>query len=617
MTGSLEGPLPLGRVLGTLYGCGGTLALLWTLVPHRHDGGDRVVVAMALLAIALGVVLRARAGALPAWSLHAALAVIQLVIGTAYAAEADPASDVRLFFLWAAPYAASYFGARAAAAHLLWTATVLVVCLATMPEPVRGEGVPVAMMLLGTLTATAVLAARAAGGMRRAEAGQRHDATHDQLTGLANRRRLVDVLAARTNPHDAAPGALVLLDLDGFKSVNDRYGHGVGDDLLRAVGADLVGAVRETDLVCRLGGDEFAVAVAGPVDGAAALDIAARAVAAASAARTTTAPTAAVRCSAGVRLLAPGLAPSAALRDADTALYASKREGTARPHTWVPGMRAGGAVELDLADDLRESLRSGQLHLLHQPVVDIETMRVRGIEVLARWTHPVRGPVPPDQFVPCAERAGLAPDLTRWVLRTAFAHSAMWPSAPDGARINVAVNISALQLADLGIVDDVRDALASSGTSASDVVLEVTETAAVVDLAVARRTLEALADLGVGLALDDFGTGFSSLTHVQALPFDILKVDRSFVAAAAAGDKRAVATIAAVGALAVRLGVDVVAEGVEDLAQLPALRSLGCGYAQGYAIARPMEPGAIAAALADRPYEAWVIGQERQSVPVA
>jgi EAL domain-containing protein (putative c-di-GMP-specific phosphodiesterase class I) len=271
-------------------------------------------------------------------------------------------------------------------------------------------------------------------------------------------------------------------------------------------------------------------------------------------------------------------------------------------------MRPDGAEHLELAEDLRQGLRSGQLSLVYQPVVDISTLRVRGIEVLARWRHPVRGQVPPDRFVPCAERAGLVGELTRWVLRTACAQAAQWPAAADGARVNLAVNISALQLGDLRIVSDVRDALAESGTSPGDLVLEVTETAAVVDLACARRTLDALGELGVGLALDDFGTGYSSLSHVLALPFQILKVDRSFVSARAKGDRRALATIAAVCALADRLGVDVVAEGVEDVAELAELSALGCGYAQGFGLSRPISPAAVSEALAAQGPAGWVLG---------
>jgi EAL domain-containing protein (putative c-di-GMP-specific phosphodiesterase class I) len=227
----------------------------------------------------------------------------------------------------------------------------------------------------------------------------------------------------------------------------------------------------------------------------------------------------------------------------------------------------------------------------------------------------VRGDVPPEVFVACAERSGLAGDLTRWVLRTACAQASRWPDGVDGSRVNLALNISAVQLADLGVVEDVRRALAVSGLPADGLVLEVTETAEVVDLSLAQHTLEALAQLGVALALDDFGTGHSSLTHVHALPFHVLKIDRSFVAAAAAGDRRALATIAAVGALARGLDVDVVAEGVEDLRQLADLRAAGCGYAQGYGLSRPLEADVVRAALCPPQPGGWVLGGPLVAAP--
>jgi EAL domain-containing protein (putative c-di-GMP-specific phosphodiesterase class I) len=260
-------------------------------------------------------------------------------------------------------------------------------------------------------------------------------------------------------------------------------------------------------------------------------------------------------------------------------------------------MRHDGAEQQEMADDLREGLLTGQLHLVYQPVVDISTMRVRGLEALARWSHPDRGDVPPDQFIPCAERAGLIGDVTRWVLRTAFQEASTWQAGPDGTVPNLAVNISAVQLADVGIVEDLRAVLAETTMPLGGLVLEVTETAAVVDLDCARHTLELLAALGVTLALDDFGTGYSSLSHVHALPFQILKVDRTFVSACREGDRRAVATIAAVGALAAQISVDVVAEGVEHTWELPALRALGCGYAQGYGLSRPLTPSAGTSSL--------------------
>jgi diguanylate cyclase (GGDEF)-like protein len=409
----------------------------------------------------------------------------------------------------------------------------------------------------------------------------------------------------------------VLFDLDGFKAVNDQYGHARGDDVLREV-ADRLSAVSGAEAtVCRLGGDEFAVVVRDMQDESDARAFAQRAADAAATlvgadsfgAEPSDRPLP-VRVSAGVRLLgADATSPTAALRDADVALYASKTEAQANAKAWREGMRRNGTVD-ELSEDLRLALRDGSLRVVYQPVVEAETLRVRGVEALARWRDPVRGDVPPDVFVACAERSGMARELTRWVLRTACEEARHWPVGLDGTSVKLAVNISAVQLGDPGIVHDVREVLAESGVAASNLALEVTETAEVVDLRNAERTLTALAELGLALALDDFGTGFSSLTHVQALPFHILKIDRSFVAAAAAGDRRALATIAAVGALAERLDVDVVAEGVEDARQLGDLRSLGCGFAQGFGLCRPVEADVVRAALSPPRPGGWTLASD-------
>ncbi len=454
-----------------------------------------------------------------------------------------------------------------------------------------------AMELLAAQTATTL-------AMVRSLEDLAEQATRDPLTGLYNRRRLVEALEQESTA-DRGDAALVLLDLDGFKAINDHHGHGVGDEVLCAVAGRLSRSARPADLVCRLGGDEFAILVRGVGSTGQAAVVADRFVDAvkgesADGARPT------VGVSAGVRWIV-GASASQLLVDADVALYAAKRAGRGKAVVWDAALRADELAEDALVADLRQALDQGALTLAYQPVADIRSGRVRGVEALARWHHPVRGPVPPSTFVPCAERAGLARDLTRWVLRTALTAATSWTGADDGEDIKIALNISASQLADDGVVHDVRQALETCGLPAERVILEVTETAEVVDLARAKQTLDALVELGVALALDDFGTGFSSLSHVQALPFHILKVDRSFVAAAALGDRRAIATIAAVCALAARIGVDVVAEGVEDLAQLPELVGLGCNHVQGYALARPCPESEVALALSTQRDTGWIL----------
>lgn len=618
--------MPLGRVLGWLYVTGAGTGLVWLALPHRPDRADHVLLGMVALAAVLGAALVRTARRVPVALLHGALLAIQLVIGVAYVVGGVPDNDARLFFLWATPYAALYCGWRAAAGHLVWTGAVVVACLVLMPATAGRNAVASGFALLMTLAATSVLAMGAAAALRAAEATQRHDATHDLLTGLGNRRRLLEELQETVAaPPDPAgySCALVLLSLDGFTRVNDRYGYAAGDALLREISRLLAGVLRPEDLACRLGGDGFALVLHHLTDASSALAVAERAVAVAAGASVPAAPGLTVGASAGVRLLEDGLSASAALREADAALYAAKHARHSGPHLWTVGLRHDDLDQAELAEDLRAELRAaqdgparvGQLRLVYMPIVDVVTLRVTGMESLARWRHPTRGDVPPEEFVGCAERAGLIGELTRWVLAEALTQAASW-SLGSGRRIQIGVNISALQLGDLRIVDDVRDALACTALRPASLVLEVTETAAVDDLSAARRTLTALADLGLALALDDFGTGYSSLTYVQALPFDVLKVDRSFVGAAAAGDRRAVATIAAVGALAAQLQVDVVAEGVEDPAQLLALRTLGCGYAQGFGLSRPLEARAVTAALTAAGGERWTLEGSLPAVAV-
>ena len=275
---------------------------------------------------------------------------------------------------------------------------------------------------------------------------------------------------------------------------------------------------------------------------------------------------------------------------------------------WEPALRQEAVDQGALVDDLLSALAADELHMVYQPVVDTKSLDVVGVEALARWTHPRRGVVPPAVFVAAAERAGAVGELTRWVLRTVTAQAAQWPSW-----LKVGLNVSGAQLHAQDLPTDVARALEASGLDPGRLVIEVTETFAVGDLDRAGRTLRALADLGVVLALDDFGTGHSSLTHAHALPFDILKIDRSFVAASAAGDKRAKALVAAVAALGAGLGVDVVAEGVEDATAMQALTDLGCRFAQGFGLSRPLEP-AVVTALAQAPVR-WAAGRALSGLP--
>jgi diguanylate cyclase (GGDEF)-like protein len=348
----------LGRTLGVLYVCGGLVAVLWLQAPHGGPRGDGTVLTMAVLAVVLGAVLTACAQRLTATSLHLVLAVIQLVIAVACVATARTDTDLRLFFLWATPYSALSFGPRAAAAHLAWTSLVATAAVVAVPGPVPRSAAAGLLLLLSTLCAAAVLVGVAARVLRRAEQVQRRQAASDALTGLGNRRTLLEALGEPAGP---GVSALVLLDLDGFKAVNDRYGHARGDEVLQEVAARLTGVVRAGDVVCRLGGDEFAVVVRGLRDEQDARSLAERVsevvdllvdaqhVAADRASRPLP-----VRASTGVRLLGPdGPDPTTALRQADVALYASKTAGRATVVLWHDGMRRAGEELDELSEDLR------------------------------------------------------------------------------------------------------------------------------------------------------------------------------------------------------------------------------------------------------------------------
>lgn len=598
------------RALAVLYTAGGTVALACSALPRPQEGLG-VLRTMALAAVLLGVALATPRAARLGRGLHLAIGVIQIVIGTAYVAGGSPDGDTRLFFVWATPYAALFFSRRAAAAHMAWTGAVLAAALALMPAPTHPRAVAVGALTGATVLASGLLVASVAGALAAAEARARHESLHDPLTGLANRRQLT-VALERAVGSPAPLAALVVLDLDHFKAVNDRYGHAEGDRVLQRVAALLQGAVRAGDLACRLGGDEFALLVQGRLAADEVMGLVHRVVGAV----TGLGPDGGRTClgaSAGVRLLGlPGAEDvEAVLLDADHALYAAKDGGRGGAALWDAGLRADVHEAAALTEELRAALAGGDLRLVYQPVLELDTLRICGVEALARWRSPSRGEVGPDVFVRLAEEGGLVRDLTRFVLATACEQAARWPAAQAGHLVTLAVNVSAAQLGDHRVVDDVRHALARSGLVPSRLVLEVTETVELGDLASAQVTLEALTALGVSLALDDFGTGHSSLTHVLALPFHILKVDRTFVGAAARGDRRAVATVAAVGELAARLGVEVVAEGVEDRAHLPALALLGCSHAQGFALSRPLPPEQVASAVAAQAPKGWFLEPDR------
>jgi diguanylate cyclase (GGDEF)-like protein len=423
-------------------------------------------------------------------------------------------------------------------------------------------------------------------------------ASSDALTGLANRRALHDALEQPAR--DGAAHAVLMLDLDGFKAVNDAHGHVAGDALLRAVAARLDGHMRRGDRLARLGGDEFAVLIAaGPQASPEQLAEGARALAA----RLVAALAEPFELGAGIGLVRIGtslgiaLAPQhghgaeALLHAADLALYRAKQEGRGRLVVFERGMEEASRARAELQAELRLAIAAEAIEPHYQPVVTLSDGRVVGQEMLARWTHPRLGAVPPSEFIPLAEQLGLIAPLTRSLLLRGCAEAA---ARADGQRL--AVNISPLLLSEPDwLLRTLREALAVSGLAPERLEIELTETALVGDLDVARDAVEAIRALGVSVALDDFGTGYSGLRLLSQLPVDRLKIDAGFVRQMHA-DAASARIVASVIALAQGLGIGVVAEGVEQSDEARSLRALGCEEGQGWLFGRPGRPQPATAA---------------------
>jgi len=411
-----------------------------------------------------------------------------------------------------------------------------------------------------------------------------HAARHDALTGLPNRRYIRELLdEALVNLRtSSAPCALMLIDLDRFKAVNDTLGHEAGDALLLDVGNRLHQVLPEGARAGRLGGDEFAAVVSG-LEQPELERIAAQIVATLSEPYAVVGSTANIGASVGI---ATGTAEAATVdlltRNADLALYSSKRHGRGKYTVFTPEMLQDAEERRILEADLRTALVDRQFSIAYQPIVDADRNQVVAFEALLRWQHPTRGEVSPDVFIPIAEEAGLIRPIGEWVLRTACAEAARWPE-----NVKLAINLSAIQVEAEGLLASVVSAIAQSGVSAERLEFEVTESVYLREGPAAAKTLEALKSLGVGLALDDFGTGYSSLGYLQRADFSKIKIDRSFVKAAANGCQEALAIIQAIVSMAHGLNMTTTAEGVETEEERRLVRELGCDQIQGFLVGRP------------------------------
>ena len=427
---------------------------------------------------------------------------------------------------------------------------------------------------------------------RKALEAVTHQAFHDPLTDLPNRVLFTDrvdqALRRRATEGDELV-AVLILDLDDFKTVNDSLGHEAGDRLLVEVAARLHSCVRMTDTIARLAGDEFAILV-DDLDGVEdAVAVATRIRAVLEHPVEIEGVEMFVRASVGIAVGGgPETSPEGLIRDADVALYAAKSRGKSGFEIFATEMRAAVVNKLELKADLRRALEREEFVVYYQPCIRLADFAIVGAEALIRWRHRDRGLVGPGEFIPIAEETGLIVPIGRWVLAQACEAAARWAARyPEAGPQTVRANLSARQLQDPGLVEDVAEILAANGLSAELLGLEITESSLVEDPELVERRLGALRTLGIRLAIDDFGTGYSSLSYLQRFPIDIIKIDKSFVAGVGRTDEES-AMARAIIELAHNLGMETIAEGVERPEQVNAVRRLRCAYAQGYHFSPPL-----------------------------
>jgi diguanylate cyclase (GGDEF)-like protein len=431
-----------------------------------------------------------------------------------------------------------------------------------------------------------------------------HNAFHDGLTGLANRALFIDHLKlalGRAERHEAYRFAVLFLDLDRFKFVNDSLGHTAGDQLLVAIARRLETIVRPGDTVSRLGGDEFTALLDDLKDAGEAESVAERLQRELAIPFNLGGHEVFITVSIGVAVSATGYQrPEDILQDADTAMYRAKRLGKARHEVFEQGMRAHAADVLGLERDMRQAIERRELFLEYQPIVSLGTGVLRGFEALVRWRHPERGVIPPLKFIPIAEETGQIIPLGLWVLREACRQMRRWRDlSPAGEPLTMSVNLSGKQFMQSDLLGQIQGVLMDTGLDPRSLKLEITETVVMDNIETATRTLEQLRALGVELSIDDFGTGYSSLSYLQSFPVSTLKIDRSFVSRMTESDGTA-EIVRTIMSLARSLGMDVVAEGVETEGQRARLTDMDCEFGQGYYFSMPMGEEDVEAFLLGR-----------------
>ncbi|WP_337063375.1 putative bifunctional diguanylate cyclase/phosphodiesterase [Kineococcus sp. G2] len=590
---------------------------------HREEAMPwSLALAPGINAVLLGAllwILHSRSRLLPAMALIVAgglgCLTYDLVVtlsGARVALGGDPVqalgvANMLLFGLAALHPSMTALGGPRALRHVRRPSSQLLLLVPTALVPVlllgahalgAGLRLPAAVLTAVSALVTLAVLLRALTVLRETERG----AEHDPLTGLLNRRGLTRAYARTAGGRGAAGTGgtesrmVVWIDLDDFKHVNDRYGHSSGDTLLIATAARLREAVGERGVVARHGGDEFIVLLDSFPDveavGRAALRVLGEPVDVGGRALNVTA-------SIGVVEAAPGDDLERVLADADIAMYAAKRSGKSTTQLFQPDLREEALTAVALVEDLRSLLRegdgsAGELFVVYQPVVDLADGSVSGAEALARWRHPLRGVVPPDDFLGLAEHEGLGAVVDELVLHRALAQLRLWEET--GRRgLSVSVNLGRSSMCDPQLAERVLDALATHRVPAQQLHLEITEHDALPDDEEIRTRLHRLVDAGVSVSLDDFGVGYTSLSYLRRYPVRVLKLDRSLVAP---DDATARSLRAGITALATSLGLAVVAEGIETAAQAEEARRLGVRFGQGYHFARPLEPEAFTGLLA-------------------
>ena len=454
------------------------------------------------------------------------------------------------------------------------------------------------------LVVVALIAYMLSSSLNRAYDESRHQALHDALTGLPNRALFINRLQQSIDRKSREPGtsAVLYMDLDQFKVINDSLGHEAGDELLIEVAHRLQSCLRPTDTAARLGGDEFTILldeISGPAD---AIKVAERVASALKSPFTLGENQVFVTTSVGISLgTSDQTKPNDLLRDADVAMYEAKKEGKARYKMFDSAMHAQALQRLRMENGLRRAIEQDQLRVHYQPKISLATGRIVGMEALVRWEHPVRGLVPPGEFIPLAEETALINPLGHWVLREACRQTKQWrDDFPEAENMVMSVNLSVRQFQQPNLVGDLAEILRQTGLPAHALQLEITESVVTDDVYYAVGLLRELKDLGVELGIDDFGKGYSSLSALKHFPMDDLKIDRSFVDGLGE-DVQDTAIVRLTVDLAHTVGMQAVGEGVETAGQLERLREMSCDMVQGFYFWKPLVPDAAATLLADPP----------------